>query len=147
LSSSILEDLGLTAALQWLTNNLIKNNHITVKMDMMDIDHLFSQDAQTMIYRIIQETLNNIGKHAGAKNVSIAVRNHNGRVSFLVEDDGKGFNMTEAMMRHATEKGLGLATMDERARILGGSFNLWSQEGKGTRISLTIPLKNGETLS
>jgi PAS domain S-box-containing protein len=147
LSPSILEDLGLTAALQWLTNNFIKNNHITVKMDMIEIDHLFSQDAQTMIYRIIQETLTNIGKHARANNVSIAVRNHDGRVSFLVEDDGKGFNVKEAMMNHATEKGLGLATMNERARILGGSFNLWSQEGKGTRVSLTIPLKNGETLS
>jgi PAS domain S-box-containing protein len=147
LSPSILEDLGLTAALQWLTNNFIKNNHITVKMDMIEIDHLFSQDAQTMIYRIIQETLTNIGKHARANNVSIAVRNHDGRVSFFVEDDGKGFNVKEAMMNHATEKGLGLATMNERARILGGSFNLWSQEGKGTRVSLTIPLKNGETLS
>ena len=147
LSSSILEDLGLTAALQWLINNFIKNHHIQVTADMMDIDHLFSPDAQTMIYRILQETLNNVGKHAGAKNVSIAIRNHNGRVSLLVEDDGKGFNVTEAMMRHATERGLGLATMDERARILGGSFDLWSQEGKGTRISFSVPLKSGGMLS
>lgn len=147
LSSSILEDLGLTAALQWLINNFIKNNHIAVTMDMTDIDHLFSQNAQTMIYRILQETLTNIGKHAGAKNVSIAIWNHNGRVSFFVEDDGKGFNVTEAMMRHATERGLGLATMDERARILGGSLDLWSQEGKGTRISFSVPLKSGGMLS
>ena len=147
LSPSILEDLGLTAALQWLTNNFIRNNHITVKMDMIEIDQLFSRDAQTMIYRIIQETLTNIGKHAQANNVSIAIRNHNGGISFFVEDDGKGFNVIKTMMRNPSEKGLGLATMDERARILGGSFNLWSQEGKGTRVSLSIPLKNGETLS
>jgi signal transduction histidine kinase len=57
-----------------------------------------------------------------------------------VEDDGKGFDVFKVFSKNPSEKGLGLATMNERARMLGGSFHLWSEEGKGTRIRFGIPL-------
>jgi signal transduction histidine kinase len=63
-----------------------------------------------------------------------------------VEDDGKGFDVKLAAMTEASERGLGLATMDERARMLGGTLNLQSEEGTGTRITLSIPVKKGESL-
>ena len=146
LSPSILEDLGLSAALRRLIDNFVKNYNIKVASDIVDFDHLFLKDAQIMIYRIFQEALTNIGKHAQARNVSVKVRKDEDRISFLMEDDGKGFDVKHAAMKEGSERGLGLATMDERARMLGGSFDLWSEEGKGTRITLSIPIKKGEGL-
>ena len=146
LSPSILEDLGLTAALRWLINNFIKNNEMQITFDIAEIDHLFSRDAQMSIYRILQEALTNIGKHAQAKNIKVVIEKNEDSVGIRVEDDGKGFDPTKALMKEAAERGWGLATMKERARIFGGSLDLWSQEGKGTKISLRIPREKGRTL-
>lgn len=146
LSPSILQDFGLSAALHWLTNNFGKNYNIKVEFKItIDIDHLFSQEAQIGIYRILQEALTNIGKHAQAKNVSVVIKKHDDRISFVLEDDGRGFDVTQAVTKDATERGLGLATMDERARMLGGFLDLSSQ-GKGTRITFSVPKKSGGSL-
>ncbi len=144
LSPSILEDLGLTAAVRWLVNHFTKNYNIEVKSDIIDIDPLFSQDAQIVIYRILQEALNNVGKHAQAKNVSLTVKTFDERVSFSLEDDGKGFDVVQAFTRNPAERGLGLTIMDERARMLKGFFELRSQRGKGTRITFHIPIRREE---
>ena len=125
LSPSILEDLGLTAALRWLIDNFIKNDSVRVSQDITDIDNLFPQDRQIIIYRILQEALTNIGKHAHAKNVSVATQKYDGRVSFCIHDDGRGFDLAQAAMKKPPERGLGLAIMDERARMLGGSLEIW----------------------
>ena len=143
LSPHVLEDLGLTAALQWLISNFRKNYGIEVACVLVEVDHLFPENTQIIIYRMIQEALNNIGKHSGAKHVTIKVENHNGQVSFLVEDDGKGFDVLQVISKNPSEKGLGLATMEERARMLGGTVHLWSEEGKGTQIRFIIPLEKG----
>jgi signal transduction histidine kinase len=128
-----------------LISNFGKNYNITkIISEVTDIDHLFPPDTQIVVYRIVQEALTNIGKHAQAKNVSLAVKRNDGMISFSVEDDGKGFNVRRAMMKDAGERGLGLASMEERARMLGGSLDIWSEEGKGTRITLTIPTKKEE---
>jgi PAS domain S-box-containing protein len=146
LSPSILEDLGLSAAIRWQIDNFVKNYRIKIESEIVDVDHLFPKDAQIMIYRILQEALTNIGKHAQAKNVFMKVKNDEGRISFFVEDDGKGFDVKHSAMKEVPERGLGLSTMDERARMLGGAFDLWSEKGKGTRITLSIPIKKGESL-
>jgi signal transduction histidine kinase len=140
LSPSILEDLGLTAALRWLIDNFIKNDSVQVSLDIPDIDDLFSKDQQIIIYRILQEALTNIGKYARAKNVSIATRKYNGRVAFCIKDDGEGFDLSRTVLKKPHERGLGLAIMDERARMLGGSLEIWSEAGKGTRITLSVPI-------
>ena len=147
LSPSILEDLGLSSALRWLISNFGKNYNTTkIISDVTDIDHLFPPDTQIVVYRIVQEALTNIGKHAQAKNVSLVVKREDGMISFSVEDDGKGFDVKKAMMKEAGEKGLGLPSMEERARMLGGSLDVWSEEGKGTRITLRIPTGKGESV-
>jgi signal transduction histidine kinase len=141
LSPSILEDFGLSAALLRLVNNLSKDYKIKTSIHLMDIDHLFSQEAQIIIYRVFQEALTNIGKHAQASYLSVVINEQNSNVSFIVEDNGKGFDVERTIMQNGAGRGFGLATMDERARMLGGSLDVWSQEGKGTRITLTIPKK------
>ena len=145
LSPSILEDLGLTSALRWLINNFIKNNEMQLTFNITETDHLFSRDEQMGIYRILQEVLTNIGKHAQAKNIKVLIEKDEDGILILVEDDGKGFDPRKALIKDAAERGWGLATMDERARMLGGSLDLWSQEGKGTQISLRIPREKGRT--
>jgi len=140
LSPSILQDLGLAAALRWLVDNFLKNDSIQVSMDIPDIDDLFSEDRQIIIYRILQEAFTNIGKHAQAKNVSVVTQKYDGKVSFCIHDDGKGFDLARAGMRNLPERGLGLRIMDERARMLGGSLEISSQEGMGTRITLSVPI-------
>jgi signal transduction histidine kinase len=146
LTPSILEDVGLSAAIRWLITNSNKNYNIHTTLDVLDIDdidRLFPQDAEIIIYRILQEALTNIGKHGQARNVSVVIKKHDDRVSFSVEDDGIGFDVPRSATVNPDDKGLGLTIMDERARMLKGSLEVWSEEGKGTRISFHIPLERG----
>jgi PAS domain S-box-containing protein len=144
LSPSILEDIGLTPALRWLVDNFIKNYRLPVESDIVNVDHLFPGDSQIMIYRVFQEALTNVGKHAQAARVSAQVRLAADSVSFIIEDDGRGFDLKSARAKADLEKGLGLATMDERARMLGGSLEIATGAGKGTRVTLLVPLRKGE---
>jgi len=112
--------------------------------DVTEIDHLFAQSTEIIVYRIVQEALTNIGKHAQAKNVSLVVKRDDSMISFSMEGDGKGFDVRKAMIKDASKRGLGLASMDERARMLGGSLDVWSEVGKGTRITLSIPTEKKE---
>jgi signal transduction histidine kinase len=140
LSPLLLEDLGLSAALQWLINNLAKNYSIKTSIEIPPIDHLFSPQSQIMIYRIFQEALTNIGKHAQASNLIVSIQCQNGSATFILEDDGKGFDLNEVGSKSSGERGLGMMTMNERVRLLGGALDIRSQEGKGTRLNFTIPI-------
>jgi len=140
LSPSILEDLGLPAALKWLIDEVTKHDHIRCTIDMEDIHHLFSAGNKIIIFRIFQEALTNVVKHAQASRLSVVIKRNKGSVLCLIEDDGTGFDVKEALGRDATERGLGLPAMDERARMLGGVVDIWSQKGAGTKITLTIPV-------
>ncbi len=139
LSPSILEDLGLTAALRRLVHDFTDCSQIKASLAIGTIDRLFSQKTQIMLYRILQEALTNIGKHAQASRISLGTQMEDGTVTFYVEDDGKGFDVKRTI--DSSQKGLGLATMHERARILGRSLELQSEIGKGTRISFSIPVE------
>jgi PAS domain S-box-containing protein len=143
LSPTILEDFGLSAAIRWLINNFAKRYTIKVTLDMIDIDALISRDSHTSVYRIVQEALTNIGKHSGAGSVSLTIKRDTSVVWFSIEDDGKGFDAIKTVAKGLEEKGLGLATMRGRAEMLGGTLAVRAKEGKGTRISLSIPITEG----
>jgi signal transduction histidine kinase len=141
LSPGDLEDLGLTAALHSLIEDFMdlqKNLNWTVDID--NLDGLFPLPIQTAIYRVVQEALTNIGKHAKPKQVSLEVKKGETNVSFAIRDDGQGFDKQEIF---AAKKTLGLLAMEERVKILGGAFSLSSQKNQGTRISFTIPRSFG----
>ena len=93
---------------------------------------------QTIIYRLVQEALTNIGKHAEPTQVSISAREENGRLCLVIEDDGHGFDLSQ--VDRDPNRGLGLAAMRERLYIVGGSLEIWSQKGQGTRLTFTIPI-------
>lgn len=141
LSTSVLEELGLSSSLRYLLGEFTKHFHITASSIEMDqIDRLFPPETQINIYRIYQEILTNIARHAAARKISVAVKKHDDYVSFVVEDDGKGFDLKQIAARTPPERKVGLAAMQERARITGGSLELWSQEGSGTRVTFNIPV-------
>lgn len=144
LSPSILEDLGLSAALRWLLDSFAEHQSIQMSFDVDGIDGLFSQETQTNLYRISQEALTNIGRHSEASRVRFAVEKNENHVSFVVEDNGKGFDVALIGSRLSHEKGMGLAAMAERAHMLGAVFHIQSELGEGTRISLKIPVEKEE---
>jgi PAS domain S-box-containing protein len=134
-----LEDLGLQVALLHLLDEFAKYTGIGLSTDLDDIQALFSPEKQLIIYRIFQECLNNITKHAHATEVSVAMKREPGGVSFRLEDNGEGFEVPKVVASDSRKRGLGLTAMDERVRMMGGSLQMWSQTGIGTRISFFIP--------
>jgi len=140
LSPSILEDLGLLAALKYLTGGIGKYFTVEQSFEAQDLNGLFPLESQIIIYRIFQECFHNITKHAGPCKVSVALRQEGGTVTFKIEDDGVGFDVTQISRRDASPRGLGLAALYERSRMLGGSCQVWSRQGAGTRIACRIPI-------
>ena len=141
LSPGDLEDLGLTTALRSLVDDFSQlQKHIRWTIKLANLDGLFALSTQTAIYRIVQEALTNIGKHAKPKNVFLGIKREIREVSFTIKDDGIGFDRHQVA---GAKKTLGLLAMEERVKILGGTFELWSQANRGTKISFTIPIPGG----
>jgi signal transduction histidine kinase/ligand-binding sensor domain-containing protein len=134
-----LDRLGLTQALQSLAAKLNESSAVKFSTGIEDIDELFTAEASTILYRIVQESVNNILRHAGASDASIAVkRNHTG-VDIIVRDNGRGFP-TDCSTTSQTA-GFGLSGIEQRAKMLGGTVTVDSAADVGTTISVTIPLR------
>lgn len=144
LSPAILEDLGLPAAVRWLIEESSKVYSLEISADLQDLESLFSGDREIILFRIFQEALTNIGKHAQASQVRIFSRLEDRVFSLVFEDNGVGFDIAEALGRSTGRKGFGLTTMQERARMLGGHLQIWGQKGTGCKIRLEIPLRRRE---
>jgi signal transduction histidine kinase len=140
LSPVVLDDLGLQAAIEYLVNTFSKNYNIDVWHKSTDINHLFNEESQRIIYRILQEVLTNIGKHSQADTVSLMIEEKKRRVFFTVRDNGSGFNVNETLQKINAERGMGLATMTERVRILGGDLDIQSRIGEGTIVTFSTPV-------
>ena len=140
LSPSSLEDLGLSAALGYLVDETCRNHNLQSAVVMDEIDNLFRPEIQINIYRIFQESLTNVVKHARASLVSVNVVREDGKVSFAIRDNGRGFNVKQAMSGKVAKRSLGLTAMNERARMARGSLQIFSRKGRGTSIEFVIPL-------
>ncbi|MCX5888953.1 MAG: PAS domain S-box protein [Deltaproteobacteria bacterium] len=138
LSPTMLEDLGLSAAIHRLIRDFSRHYHIECKVQETNIDDLFPMEARVTIYRIFQECLTNIGKHSQASQLTASINKTHNHISFIIQDNGKGFNRAQRRQQGAGQ-GMGLAAMEERARMVGGVLSIWSQEGAGTRIAFDMP--------
>ncbi len=134
-----LDDLGLDAALSSYTQNWSKHFGVPVQMHASgpEGDRL-TPEIETALYRVAQEALNNVAKHARATHVAIVLERRAGQVSLIVEDDGIGFDWQSQIV--ASEKGLGLIGMRERAALLGGTIEFESQPNDGATVVVRIPL-------
>ena len=142
LSPTVLEEVGLTAAIRLLLEEFAK--HYNIEADMAnsdDIDQLFPPPVRLGIYRIFQESFTNIGKHAEATRVSASIKKMGQQVSFLIKDNGQGFNLEGILGQENRTKGTGLVTMIERARVAGGQLEINSRVGAGTEIAFMIPAR------
>ena len=134
-----LNHLGLTASLQSMIEDFSKYSNLKIQKDIANIDRLFPPLAEITIYRIFQEIFTNIEKHSNADDVKIEIKKYRANVTFWIEDNGKGFDLKKLELKYPNEIGLGLASIEERVRMLGGRFEVQSQLNKGTKISFTIP--------
>ncbi|MCP4718407.1 MAG: PAS domain S-box protein [Desulfobacteraceae bacterium] len=139
LTPSTIEDLGLSAALMWLIDTI--KQHYTIRADIhLDaLDQDLSLDSQILVYRIFQEAISNAVRHSSADSLTLTGNHSGNNLVFSIEDNGLGFDF-EVNDRHLEQKGLGLPTMQERARMLGGQFNLKTAPGKGTVLQFSFPL-------
>lgn len=136
-----LDRLGLTAALRSIVHASQDTNGVRLEMEIAAIDHLFTSEQEILIYRIVQEAVGNILRHAHAKEAAVRIGQDNGELSISIRDDGRGFTLQSTTERVAgVRHGLGLRSMQERTEMLGGRFILRSAEGQGTSLHITIPL-------
>ncbi len=139
LSPAVLEQLGLGAALRQLINRFQRLHPCRVKLQLSKMGVL-PQKIEVIAYRLVQECFNNIGKHAAATVVNISLATADGLLKLIVEDNGVGFNVPEAV---AKRESFGLSGMRERVALLGGDFQVESRtEGTktGTKISIQLPI-------
>jgi PAS domain S-box-containing protein len=138
LRPSVLEHLGLLEALHWLFEDFTGKYRIKVLNSVNKIKKTFSKEQEIIVFRIFQEALANIGKHAKATQVTISMADEGKWTIFSIRDNGKGFNLKEVKGKNLLRTGLGLIAMQERAMMAGGTIEIKSEPGKGTMITFAI---------
>jgi signal transduction histidine kinase len=133
LRPSMLDDFGLVPALEWQAREVQKRSSLRVTVEADDEAGQVPDEHRTCIFRLAQETLHNITKHAQAKSARVTLVRDADSVQLVVQDDGLGFDAGRT-------RGLGLLGMRERVARLRGSFDIDSSPGKGTRVTVTLPL-------
>jgi signal transduction histidine kinase len=133
LRPSMLDDLGLVAALEWQAREVGNRSGLQVEVDALETAGELPEAQRICIFRVAQEALRNCSRHAKATRVRVALDRAASRVLLKVEDDGKGF-------QPARSKGLGLLGMEERVAQLGGRLRIESQPGRGTTVTADLPV-------
>jgi PAS domain S-box-containing protein len=140
LRPSLLDDLGLLAALNWLTREFEKRTEgVRVEKQLEIEEDTIPQALKTVIFRITQEALNNISRHSRAERVELSLRNFKGTLEVVVRDNGQGFETETARAKTSTERGVGLAIMRERAEWSGGACSIVSGPDQGTIVRASWP--------
>jgi PAS domain S-box-containing protein len=133
----VLDDYGLLAALQWYGQQFSERTGIAVDVVANDLDMRCAPTIETALFRIAQEALNNVAKHAMASHVELALHCENGRVRLAIADDGKGF-LVASVRQISDEPHWGFLTMQERALAVGGTLQVSSQPGAGTVVVVEV---------
>ena len=137
LRPAMLDHLGLLPALDWLVQRYGTQTQIRVTFDHEGLEGRLPPEVETAAFRIVQEALTNVARHAGADSASLAVSRSDNRLQIEVRDDGAGF---EADTASSPLSSVGLATMRDRAEVLDGEFAIESSPGHGTRVSVALPI-------
>lgn len=132
-----LDQLGLTTALESVLETVADSSRIKFTTHLDIIDNLLTKENEINLFRIVQESLNNILKHSNATEVTVEMKKISNSLSLMIKDNGVG--ITQNITEHA---GFGMSSMHERARILGGTIEIISQSGEGTTIRLIIPFSS-----
>jgi signal transduction histidine kinase len=140
LRPAILDDLGLGEAVSWYATREARRAGLAIELDVATIQPRIGPHVEAACFRIMQEALTNVVRHAAATTVTVELRSDADRVHISVRDDGKGFDATTARAAAARGKSHGLSNMQERAELAGGNLDIESASGQGTTVRATYPL-------
>ncbi|MHB1390049.1 MAG: sensor histidine kinase [Thermoleophilia bacterium] len=143
LRPSVLDDLGLPAALRSYVKEFSENAGIKVDLQLLAMAERLSPEMETVLYRVVQEALTNVARHSAAANCRVSLQRRDGKIEAEITDDGKGFD-SQTVMTSDHGGGLGLHGMKERIELVGGSMWLESRPGEGSKISLEVPIQPKE---
>jgi signal transduction histidine kinase/ligand-binding sensor domain-containing protein len=136
-----LDRLGLTKALRAMVNKVAASTGISISAGIDELDHFFSPESEINLYRIVQESINNIVKHSGATEASVKIERAASSLLVTIGDNGRGFAAEPAPANDSRPAGFGLMGIAERARMLGGKHLIQSAPGAGTTINVQIDLR------
>ncbi|MGH9317631.1 MAG: sensor histidine kinase [Thermoanaerobaculia bacterium] len=139
LRPSLLDDLGLVAALRWYVDHQAQRSGFEARLKAEPARIRVSPYVEIGCYRVVQEALNNVARHAQAHSVRVELALREGKLRLLIQDDGVGFDVKAARERARRGTSMGLLTMPERARLLGGYLKVESAPGRGTEIRAVFP--------
>jgi signal transduction histidine kinase len=140
LHSSTLESLGLVPAVTAFCKEFGSQQGVKIQFTSDGVPQAVERDTALCVFRIVQEALRNLKKHSGATGAQVDLGVSEDKLTLAVEDRGRGFDLAEL---HA-KQGLGIRSMEERARVLGGEFQIQSEPGRGTTVKAWVPLRRGE---
>ena len=140
LRPAILDDMGLVAAMEWMVDSLIAEKGIDVDVQLGIPGHDLPHETQLLLFRIAQEALGNIRRHAQASKVMVRLESGAGKIRMIITDDGKGFEVPVRISDLSSIGKLGLIGMQERVRLLGGVLEIKSEPGKGTSVIVEAPI-------
>jgi PAS domain S-box-containing protein len=136
----ILDDLGLLPALEWLTDDLKEHCGLETDLAVLGNQRRLSPEAELLLFRILQEALNNVKRHAKATRVKITIEFNKDKTKATISDNGIGFKVPKALGDLSRAGKLGLVGMDERAQLLGSSLTIESKPGSGTTVLVEAPV-------
>lgn len=140
LRPTALDDLGLYKALEAFCAEISRRFGISVDFQSLGRKERLGQDIEIAVYRAVQEAVNNVVKHARARNVSVVIDRRTAELRIVVEDDGNGFDLQEFSLSDIRHSKLGLSVIEERLTLLGGSLAIESETGHGTSLFMRIPV-------
>jgi signal transduction histidine kinase len=146
LRPSMLDDLGLAATLTWLRRDF-QDTHpdIDTRIDVAVTDSEITDNQKIVIYRVVQEALENVARHSKADQVRVSLDRNNNSLQLTVQDNGTGFRLEEVMSVDDSLRGMGLTGMRERIELIGGTFTIASTAGEGTTIRASLPLQQRQS--
>lgn len=139
LRPTILDDLGLVPAIRWLLKHQLEPYGVTTRLHATGFDERLPDEVETTLFRIVQEALTNVIRHAAASRVDVTFEAGPEGLTAIVVDDGQGFVVRSVRPDDPQGRGLGLFGMYERAGLIGGNLNITSTPGRGTRVHVMIP--------
>ncbi len=147
LRPTLLDDLGLVPAIRWCSQSSLEAAGIQVQFNTPDETLRLPPHLETTLFRVTQEVMSNVLRHAHAKNVFVRLELKDERVSLEVEDDGQGFDLEQAQDKAITGKRLGLLGIRERLALVNGEVQVQSRPGRGTRLQVWVPLSLEDTVN
>ncbi|MFH0913926.1 MAG: PAS domain S-box protein [Chloroflexota bacterium] len=139
LRPAALDRLGLVPTLQWLAADVARFSRINTRVNAVGTERPLPEEVKLVLFRITQEALRNIWRHSGATEAEITLDFEQGKTRISIADNGRGFSLPQSIGDLARDGKLGLAGMQERARLIGGSFSVKSEPGKGATVTVEIP--------